>query len=38
MEVEIRSPVDGTCCMVMVEEGDLVDADDDLVAIVISMS
>lgn len=33
MEVEIRSPVAGVCAKVLVKEGDLIDADDDLVVI-----
>ena len=33
MEVEIRSPVGGTCSAVLVEMGDLVDVNDDLVII-----
>lgn len=33
MEVEIRSPVSGTCSAVLVSAGDLVDVNDDLVVI-----
>ncbi|KAF4976777.1 hypothetical protein FZEAL_6610 [Fusarium zealandicum] len=33
MEVEIRSPVDGSCTAVLVKVGDLVDVNDDLVII-----
>ncbi|KAM0556069.1 hypothetical protein ACHAPJ_006057 [Fusarium lateritium] len=33
MEVEIRSPVDGKCLGVLVQAGDLIDVEDDLVVI-----
>lgn len=33
MEVEIRSPVDGSCAGVQVQAGDLIDANDDLIII-----